>query len=333
MSNASNMVPSTYSFCRRCSARVELGRVAFGDKITCHACGFEFAISRPSKNSDDAEQGRGDAYHVDPQVAGGGSPAKLFLSGTFAFPFQIATLWQTLTLCAATVALVGAFRLGAWCITADSEGVDKFTRVLLSNGLLFSLAFGSLVLAGWIYAASAFGVTILRETAWGVDVIEDWPNLLALDGVSEVPHVAASLLLAVLPGVTAIPLWNRLGVPPLWSVVAIVILLFPPLLLAILDSDPSAAGRSLLRAWPAWLGFHIVTCGTAAVAVVFQIILQRHTLWAVEVPVTGVVIAVGWMIYFRLLGRLASFCPVRPQEGCAATASQEPLATRDSQWR
>jgi hypothetical protein len=305
---------------------VALGRVAFGDKITCHACGFEFAISRPSRRREDDEQGRGDAYQLNQQVedgqtarqaAGGKSPIKLFFSNTFTFPFRLTTLCQTLTLCVGAVALVGAFRLGAWCITADNESVDKFTRVLLSNGLLFSLAFGSLVLAGWIYAAAAYGITILRETAWGVEAIEDWPCLLALEDVGEVPYVTVALFLAVLPGVIAIPLWNRLGVPPSWGVVAVVILLFPPLLLTILDSDLLAACRSLLRAWPAWLGFHVVTCGAGVAAVVIEINLQHHAAWSVETPVTGVVITIGWMVYFRLLGRLAAICQTHPKRGSA----------------
>ena len=59
------MVPYTYSFCRRCDGRVELGRVAYGAKVACPACGLEFVIESPTQSGGEAGQGRGgDGEHA-----------------------------------------------------------------------------------------------------------------------------------------------------------------------------------------------------------------------------------------------------------------------------
>jgi hypothetical protein len=349
MSRDKNIVPYTYCFCRRCAAHVELGRVAFGSSVTCPACGFEFAIEHPAHNRDGAGEGRGagdqQALHdrLAPmawEAAGGGSLTRLFFAGTLTFPLRLGNLGRTLTLCAGTVALVGAFRLGVWCFQADDDQLDRSTRVLLANGLLFSVVFGSLVLPAWLYAASCYGMTILRETACGVDRIRDWPHLLALEGLGEVFYVLNAALLSAVPGKIAAWLWTRLalpatlpnllssetGLPPtgLW-VVGGMMLLFPILLLSMLAADSpvhplsASAWRTLLRQWQAWLAFSMTAFVAAIAAVALAVALRHRAGWAAQVIVSGVLVAVGWMIYCRLLGRLASSCAHHPQDGTSDT--------------
>jgi hypothetical protein len=309
------LVPYTYSFCRQCDARVELGRIAFGASVTCPACGSCFTIDPPQQVHDGAGQGRGE--EAEPRqsawdAAGGGSLARLFFAGTFTLPLRPDSLWPTLTLCFNTIVLVGAVRLGAWCFNADSAEFDRATRLLLANGLMFSLAFGSVVLVAWSFLASAYGMAILRETAQGVDAVKDWPNVFALEDLGEIVYVANSLVLASLPGAAAIPIWNRFEVPLPWAIGASIVVLFPILLLSMLAADSPShplslpVWKSLGGHWPAWLGFHITTCAIGAAAVATEIALRRQTGWVTEVLVSGVVLAAAWMIYFRLLGRLAS---------------------------
>jgi hypothetical protein len=327
MSDTQSLVPYTYSFCRRCDARVELGRVAYGDLVTCRSCGLEFVISRQHSTGDGAGQGA-TAIVEDPfapperktawQTADGGSAAGLLFRGTFTFPLRLGTLWQTLTLSAAAAVLVAVYLLGAWCFNSDHDGVDKFTRVLLANGLLFSLAFGAVALPAWIYAASANAMTILRETAWGIDRVESWPNLLALDGVGDTGVMIASLLLAALPGAMAIPLASRLGISNPWAIGVSMALLLPVLLLSMMESGHPlslTAWKSLLKQWPAWAAFYATTCLVGLACVGIETAVWRRTGWAAEAGVTGAVAVLGGMVYFRLLGRLASFCPVHPRGG------------------
>jgi hypothetical protein len=351
MSRDKDIVPYTYCFCRRCAAHVELGRIAFGSKVTCPACGFEFAIEHPAQNRDGAGEGRGggDQEALDDGLAptaweasGSGSLARLFFAGTFTFPLRLENLSRTLTLCAGGIALVGAFRLGAWCFHADDEQLDRSTRVLLANGLLFSVVFGSLVLPAWLYAASCYGMTILRETACGVDRIRDWPHLLALEGLGEVFYVLNAALLSAAPGKIAAWLWTWLAIPmtlpifvstkmglPLAGLWALggMMLLFPILLLSMLAADSpvhplsASAWGTLLRQWHAWLAFYVITFVAAAAAIALAVALRHRAGWAGQVTVFGVLLAVGWMIYCRLVGRLASFCAFHPRGGVAGNGS------------
>jgi hypothetical protein len=320
------MVPHTYSFCRRCDRRVELGRIAYGTTVACPACGLEFVVESPTQGRDGTGQGRGadaeDALreqeeHAALEAAGVHSPLDLFLSGTFTFPFRLGVLSQTLTLCFGAGVLFAVFRLGAWCAIADNEGVDKATRVLLWNGLLLSTILAAVALPAWIYAASAYGMTILRETAFGVDVIEDWPNVLALEDASQTLYVFNGLFLAVLPCALAAPLWNRLGVPLPWTIGGGIAIVFPLLLLSMLAGNSPLHFVSL-RVWKslpccaiAWIGFHLITLAAAYAVAALEIALWRHAGWAIDVVVTGIVAAAAWTTYFRLLGRLAWLLSVR----------------------
>ncbi len=318
----SEMVPYTYWFCRRCDTRVELGRVAYGATVACPACGLEFTIESPTQSRGGAGQGRGGdgegALQADDrptlrEAAGIGSPLGLFFSGTFSFPFRLGVLSQTLTLCFGAAALYAAFRLGTWCAAADNEEVDKATRVLLWNGLALSITCGALALIAWIYMASAYGMTILRETSCGGDVIEQWPNVLGLEDAGQCFYVLNSLFIAVLPCMLAAPLWSRLGVPLLYVGAGGVALFFPILLLSMLAANSPLhllslrVWRSLIRGGFAWIGFHLTTVAAALAIARLEIALWRHAGWAIDVAVTAVVAAVSWMVYFRLAGRLAWF--------------------------
>ena len=161
------------------------------------------------------------------EVAGIGSPLGLFFAGTFSFPFRLGVLSQTVTLSFVAAALFAAFRLGAWCAAADNAEVDRATRVLLWNGLALSITCGALALMAWIYVASAYGMTILRDTSCGGDVIEQWPTVLALEDVGQCFYVLNSVFLTVGPCVLAAPLWSRMGVPLVSAVGVGVALLFP----------------------------------------------------------------------------------------------------------
>ncbi len=319
------MVPYTYSFCRRCDSRVELGRIAYGTQVACPTCGLGFVIESPTQSRDGAGQGRGgdgeDAVPAEDRPtlreAASVGPVGLFFSGTFSFPFRLGVLPQTLTLSIGAAALFAAFRLGAWCAAADNDEVDKATRVLLWNGLALSITCGALALIAWAYVASAYGMTILRETSCGADVIGDWPNVLALEDIGQCFYVLNGLFLTVVPCMLAASFWSRMGVPLIWAIGGGIASLFPVLLLSMLVGDSAVhllsirVWRSLVRGGFAWIGFYLVTVATGLAVAALEIALWRRTGWAVDVAVTGVVAAVGWLVYFRLAGRLAwflSFC-------------------------
>jgi hypothetical protein len=318
------MVPYTYSFCRRCDSRVELGRIAYGATVACPACGSEFVIESPAQSRDRAGEGRGEeklAQATAPLFA----PAKmglsplpqLFLSGTFTFPFRLRVLWQTLTLATGAAALFGAFRLGWWCASVDNEALDRATRILLWNGLLLSITFGAVALPAWVYVASAYGMTVLRETSCGADAVDDWPNVLALEDSSQCFYVVNGALLALLPGALAAPLWSSLRVPIPLGIGGGAALLFPVLLLSMLIANSPAhllslrVCRGLVHGAAGWIGFHLATLAAGCAVAVLEIALWRRAGWATDVALTGIVAAAAWIVYFRLAGRLAWFHSLR----------------------
>ena len=137
------------------------------------------------------------------------------------------------------------------------------------------------------------------------------PNLLALEDAGQCLYVFNSLFLAVLPAVLAARLWSRMGVPMAWAIGGGIAMLFPILLLSMLAANSPLhllslrVWRSLLGGGLAWIGFHLTTFAAGLAVAALEIALWRHAGWAVDVAVTAVVAAVGWMVYFRLLGRLA----------------------------
>ncbi len=241
----------------------------------------------------------------------GVDPLRLFLSGTFTFPLRLGVLPQTLELCFIAAALFAAVRLGSWCAAADSQEIDKATRVLLWNGLALSITCGALASLAWAYAASAYGMTILRDTACGAEATRDWPNLLALEDAGQWLYVFNALFFAVLPAALAAKSWSRIGVPMPWAIGGSIAILFPILLLSMLAANSplhllsSRVLRSLLGQGLAWVGFYVTTFVAGLAVAALEIALWRHAGWVADVAVTAVVAAIGWMVYFRLLGRLA----------------------------
>lgn len=329
MSKHLEMIPDTFTFCSRCAARVEIGRVPYGSPIKCSSCGFEFTIFGGSASSRAGEGGgkRGGAGTDEggtrwsdgtPEVSCGDPPYRLVFANTFSFPLRAAALGRFLALAIVAIAVVAVANLAVWCARADHEGVDPSTRVLLWHGLLFSSCFGLLVALGWTWAASAWGVTVIRDTFYGCDDVRRWPDPLALEGLSEWMFVASSAILATLPGLTATGVWQWLNIPRSAGIAVCVPVLFPIFLLSVLETDSpvnplsSAVWRSLFRGWRVWMVFYGVTLLAAALAAAIVTMGFLYGGWPIGVVLLGVLVALEWLIYCRLLGRLAWYCSGRP---------------------
>jgi hypothetical protein len=314
------MVSETYAFCRRCASRVDIGRVRVGTILTCPACGFEFTTSRSPTNT-----GAGQGRAAEPARFAAFPSLRLFFSRTFTFPFHRDTVWQTVAVALPSIALIGVARLAAWCLVADSEQIERSTRILLWNGLLFSTSSGALVALVWALIASAYGVTVLRETSEGCNVVPQWPRLLALEGRGESLYVVSGLLLSALPGSIAVLMCSRIQVQASLLIGVGEWLLFPLLLLSMLMSNsPSQPVTprvlySLFWAWHAWALFYLLTFCLIATASAVVMAATAYTGWAISAILAGAVLAAAWMMYFRLLGRVAWFCSERFVKGDDAT--------------
>lgn len=175
---------------------------------------------------------------------------------------------------------------------------------------LVMLTFAGLVAVVIFVVGSAYLLTLLQETAAGCDQIEDWPdNFLdyLLQGVVIV--VAGAVAVGLSVGLDRLA--TDAGAPRGIALAAGTFVLFPLLLLCILETGlpfvPFSVPilRSVVAAWPAWLGFYLragVLVGLAVGASVCALVLAGF--WAV-LPAAAV-LGAAVILYFRLLGRLAS---------------------------
>jgi hypothetical protein len=248
------------------------------------------------------------------EAAGRMPPLALFFRGTFRFPFYRETLRQSLTLMIGATIVLAAVWLGVWSQTNDSDAVDKFLRVTYWHGLLLAVVPGTMAAMAWTIVASAYAVTVVRETSCGADAIEHCPKLLMLEGMGDFLYVLSGLILAALPGLLGTPLWRWLEVSRPVAIAVTIPLLFPIILLSALDHNSSvsplspAVWRSVLHGWRVWLGFYVVTVAAAALGGGLVAAAARYGGPVGSVLGGGTVAAIGWLAYFRLLGRLAIFC-------------------------
>ncbi len=245
-----------------------------------------------------------------PRSAGGATLRRLFFSGTFAFPFGLDVLAQTLSLMFAAVVLVPVFKVALWF---GGAGGGPFAGVAMAVGSMLMCALGGIFLLACIVPASAWGLTILRDTSYGGETIKSWPNLLAFEGVAESVYLLAGAIMAAVPGSMAVPLCNWLGIPGVWVVAVSELFLFPVFLLSMLENttplNPFAPAiwRSVFSQWRAWGMFFAMTLGLAGVVVLTDFGSRFAGLFW-NAMATGLLLGAGWVFYFRLLGRLAWHC-------------------------
>ncbi len=209
-----------------------------------------------------------------------------------------------------TALWVGVVRLGLWCLTADGEQVDPGTRVLLWNGLLFSAASSVFATLLGAFVASACGLTILRETSEGTDAISQWPSLLTLEGFGDSLYIVNSVVFSLVPGVALAWMHRWIGIPPAPSIGVGALIFFPiALLSSLLSNGPTrffsaTAWGSLVWGWPAWAAFYLASAmlfGVAGIGLGFA--FSAGLIWGSLL--SSLILTVAWLVYFRLLGRLA----------------------------
>ena len=164
----------------------------------------------------------------------------------------------------------------------------------------------------WCSIACAYGLAILRDTAAGNDKIENWPDTLWIDWISEGLYVVNPLLGSVAPGYFLNWLLKLTG-PVSWLIVAgSFIVLFPILLLSVLEGNfplkilslPVLA--SVVVAFPIWVVFYIETAILAGLAAWGGYCLAMKPYFGIAA--VSFILVTALVIYFRLLGRLADYC-------------------------
>ncbi|MEN6452014.1 MAG: hypothetical protein ABFC96_16110 [Thermoguttaceae bacterium] len=331
--------------CPVCNTRMLATLEQAGGKIVCPDCGRAASLPSEPPRHLTIERGRTDSiFGLDasslPQTAESAPPIEPlaqkpaepfyqrpslprhpFVTGTFSFPFSRRSLPYALGL---------AFGAGVTslcvqhCLELGSVP-GPFTWFGCAMLLILSVMLG----IAWLAFATACGVSLIREAANGCDEFHAWPGLSVLDWFGDILYVLNSLCAAAMPGVAAGWLLRQANVNA-WPVLPLsMFFLFPVIFLSMLENGSPLGVVSLpvLRTLPrcivAWAAFYLLTMIllAAGVAIVYAASFA-DSLPILPTIVVGPVVAVIWLIYFRLFGRLAWYCTER-------SASSEPEAEDD----
>jgi len=251
---------------------------------------------------------------VLPQSARPVLPPLPLVNGVFTYPFQAGGLkhWLILSGTALMLGLAAAVVLGL----ATAQGPIVALGVAFA-GIYFLTALVWLI---WVFLGL---LTITNETAEGVDVVEGWGSDL-YDRIFDSLYLFNSLALSSALGLAI----DRFATEALrlvdpeaaaWQGPGVMIgvwLLFPILLLSFLERgsfvNPAsgAVWRSLVVAWPGWLGFYLLSAILWSVAIGLDWALVHHGRHIGAIVSAGILCAT-LMIYFRMLGRLGWYCTER----------------------
>jgi hypothetical protein len=235
-------------------------------------------------------------------------PDRPFLDGTFTFPFSKCMWGHTLMLCGwAILPCIAVWK------SVHINGEDSTTAMFTIATLLAS---ATIIGMFWYVVASANVLTVLRETSEGCDMIENWPGAVFLDWAGESLLLFFGLCMSVVPGVVLTSLLVSLGFPAGVSSLLMplsLFLTFPIVFLSILETN-SMFGlvswpvlRTLAAAKAGWAGFYTASAMLWGAAILVNAVFYWLSGFVGSL-VGGVVQTLSWIIYFRLIGRLAWYC-------------------------
>lgn len=328
--------------CPRCSTRMLATRRQLGTQLTCPDCGtsvrvptFDEVQERMADDRVDVlEPVEGYAVKVSPDspsaaaiqpalgddalhaatLQHGERPetsAHPFWSGNLAVLVRWPgwTVWLGLTMFGCLPAWLGraALLLGEGDAGGGYALIGPWimSLVLTATAIFFT--------AIWGVAASFLGLAILRDTGAGNEQIENWPDAVWLDYLGETLYVVNAAALSALAAYGMHRLLMLAGIDAVWAIAGVALLSYPFFILSLLEanspwwpfSPPTL--QSLFFAAGGWLQFHLVSLlvllPLGALAAFLNALLGG---WG-ALPIAALV-TTAWMLYFRLLGRLAWYC-------------------------
>ncbi|NLF08320.1 MAG: hypothetical protein GX594_10125 [Pirellulaceae bacterium] len=242
-------------------------------------------------------------------------PSLPFIAGTFSFPFSPSALFYTVLL-SAWAAFFFTIALAAGVMSSITDHRTWFGSAIFG-------AIALIVAVMWFAYASCVALGVVRDTANGEDEVQDWPDAVFLDWVGLVFYIFNAMAISIAPG--ALLAWFTASgdFPGAAAGLAGAFFLFPLVLLSMLErNSPFAAfsplvWKTMFSSSETWTGFY----PTAAILLIAIAVIKRAAIYLGTIfggLALGTTLAVGWMIYFRLLGRLGRICLERAERGCEA---------------
>ena len=217
----------------------------------------------------------------------------------------------------ATVIFCSLFMLakGIAFINVPNMGLASFGAWF--GGMMF-LAIGGILGIGCFFYAAALAMSILLDTCNGLKRIESWPRGFFFEWLHETGYVAGAVFWGALPGVPLNLLLQDARIPPVLIFTAAASVLFPLALMGELETGvfcfpgAPAVWLSPFRARRAWLDFYLITVPLLSlVAGIAAYAFQENIAWMLLLA--SILAAAGWLLYFRLLGRLAWYASGRAE--------------------
>ena len=329
--------------CPYCAAQLEIGEGRAGRSMTCPFCKGQVEVPKPHKprrreeydlEEDDAtprgssaSRGKLTAADIEaleedeePQKKKRRRPKmewQLFVGG-FGFPWSPGAVMQWL-LIAIWATVAGWLTHSAIALGIDQElGEANMYQTIVA--LLAALG-AMLAGVGCAGVAAIHGLTILLETTAGNDRMENWPNVgLFLDWIGDLWFIFNTAAVSVVLGLGLDWLLPGLLGAREATVAITVFFVFPILLLCTLETDSpflpvsTVVLASLGRHGIAWLAFYFQAGSLLAAAAAMVYYLAPQLEPRLAIPLAALLFSAVVMIYFRLLGRLAFYCSVEPEE-------------------
>jgi len=246
-------------------------------------------------------------------------PRRPLLSGVFGFPFSTGARgrWLGLSVGAllAMLPAAAAFSLAA----GPGAGYGSIGPWIMALALSGTAALLGL---GWAAVMAVDFLTILRDTSYGYEKIENWPRGACVDWVGEAFYVLDALGIGMLLSLAVGRGLGMLGAPVGMFTAIGLWLLFPILLLSMLETNSPLnplsrpVWLSLVLRWKVWAMFYAETAALFVAFGFLPAVLIAVPPLAILAPLLLVAVL---MIYARLLGRLTWCCSGESKREVAST--------------
>lgn len=241
-------------------------------------------------------------------------PERPFLTGTWTFPFSPGVRGRTLLLAVLAFA-VGVLVRESLRLMASGDGRLSFLGAMFTVLTVFAFVI-------WFAVAGACALAVLGDTANGCDRIVRWPTAAFLDWIGETFVIATGVGISAAALVGLAWVSRQFGSPSDGGVPVGFFFFFPVVLLSLLENGAlfDVVSLPLLRTfWVApggWGKFYLSTALLILAAATLSVLAMpaggAGQLWGIAaIAVVSVMSSLVWLIYFRLLGRLAWFCADR----------------------
>lgn len=240
-------------------------------------------------------------------------PRRLFIEHTFSTPFSKGFRSCFLILFIVSLIMGYMTSLMLYYLAAEGAGsgsLEPFVSWVLGLVLTVSMVLIGVVL---LFVLGTLGSAIFQDTFEGCDSFVSWPRDWLTNMVRSSSYILIAFFWGGLPAFITVSLLPGVGPFKLPIIIICESILFPLFFLSAFDSNSpvmlysTPVWKSFWHAWQAWKSFYLLTIPLGAVFVLFmnsRIIENAN----IKIFISAIFLPVVFIVYLRLLGRLARYC-------------------------